>query len=102
MVPSDHCPCLVSVSTVIPRSRIFIFENYWMKYTGFQEILANSWNQNTNSSESAKVITAKFKLLRKFKRLAGLYNKPKDFNKKCQNNYTFLGSIRRLQRLKLD
>jgi len=23
MVPSDHCPCLVAVSTLIPRSRIF-------------------------------------------------------------------------------
>lgn len=28
MVPSDHCPCLVSVSTVIPKSKIFRFENF--------------------------------------------------------------------------
>jgi len=28
MTPSDHCPCLVTFSTVIPRSKIFRFENF--------------------------------------------------------------------------
>lgn len=27
MTPSDHCPCLVNVSTAIPRQKIFRFEN---------------------------------------------------------------------------
>lgn len=65
MVPSDHCPCLITVSTVIPRSRVFRFENYWLKHSEFQEILTNSWNQTVNTADSAKIITAKFKLLRK-------------------------------------
>jgi endonuclease/exonuclease/phosphatase family metal-dependent hydrolase len=36
--PSDHCPCLISISTSIPRGKISRFENYWMNIEGFQEI----------------------------------------------------------------
>lgn len=65
MVPLDHCPCLVSVSTVIPRSKIFRFENFWLKYAEFQNILAQSWNQANQINDKAKNITAKLKTLRK-------------------------------------
>lgn len=65
MVPSDHCPCLVSVSTRIPRSKIFRFENSWLLNPDFQNILNSSWNQTPNQSNSAKSITAKLKGLRK-------------------------------------
>lgn len=65
MAPSDHCPCLVSVSTVIPKSRIFRFENFWLKQLEFQGILDNVWSNSTLVEDSAKVITAKFKILRK-------------------------------------
>ena len=30
MVPSDHTPYIVSISTVIPKSKVFRFENYWL------------------------------------------------------------------------
>jgi hypothetical protein len=30
MVPSDHTPYIVSISTVIPKSKVFRFENYWI------------------------------------------------------------------------
>lgn len=65
MIPSDHCPCLVSVSTVIPRSKIFRFEKFWLKQTEFQNILTHSWNQTNVHSDSAKNITTKLKILRK-------------------------------------
>jgi len=65
MVPSDHCPCLVSVSTVIPKSNIFRFENIWLQHLEFHDILSSSWNQAFDSSSSAKNLTAKFKLLRR-------------------------------------
>lgn len=28
MIPSDHCPCVVSISTKIPKTHVFRFENY--------------------------------------------------------------------------
>lgn len=65
MPPSDHTPCVVSISTVIPKSRIFRFENYWMLSDQFPEILNTSWSTPVHHSDRAKVITAKFKTLRK-------------------------------------
>lgn len=65
MSPSDHCPCLISVSIVIPKNKVFKFENYWLKHAEFQEILANTWNQTAAEHDSARNITAKFKALRK-------------------------------------
>jgi len=35
MIPSDHCPCIVNISTAIPRNRIFRFENHWLKLQDF-------------------------------------------------------------------
>lgn len=32
METSDHVPCVVSISTSIPRKSIFRFENYWMEH----------------------------------------------------------------------
>ena len=32
MTPSDHCPCVVSISTTIPRTKVFRFENYWLEH----------------------------------------------------------------------
>jgi endonuclease/exonuclease/phosphatase family metal-dependent hydrolase len=32
MEPSDHVPCLINISTRIPKSNIFRFENYWMEH----------------------------------------------------------------------
>jgi hypothetical protein len=34
-ITSDHIPCRVSVSTRIPRSNIFRFENFWLEHDGF-------------------------------------------------------------------
>ena len=65
MVPSDHCPCLVSVSTVIPKNKIFRFENFWLKHAEFQDILVSTWNQTVGFTNSAKNINAKLKALRK-------------------------------------
>jgi len=28
MIPSDHCPCVVHISTSIPRNSVFKFENF--------------------------------------------------------------------------
>lgn len=43
MTPSDHSPCIVSISTKILRPKIFRFENYWLQLQDFQEILSQAW-----------------------------------------------------------
>lgn len=65
MIPSDHYPCVVSISTMIPRNKIFRFENYWLKHQDFQNVLIQSWGSPIYVEYKAKLITTKFKNLRK-------------------------------------
>ena len=62
---SNHTPCCISIGTSIPKSRIFRFENYWLKHQDFKKVVADIWNQPIQESDSAKILTAKFKRLRK-------------------------------------
>ena len=64
MIPSDHCPCIVSISTQIPKSAIFRFENIWLQRPEFQNILVQSWEDPVNTTDIAKTVTLKFKKLR--------------------------------------
>ena len=65
MSPSDHCPCIISISSHIPKSGTFRFENYWLRQENFGLILNQSWANPTNQVDPAKNVTAKFKNLRK-------------------------------------
>jgi hypothetical protein len=66
MLPSDHTPCLITISTRIPRAKIFRFENYWLLDEQFPQILNSAWQTPLNSNlDKAKVMIAKFKILRK-------------------------------------
>jgi hypothetical protein len=61
---SDHTPCLVSIQTDIPGSRIFRFESFWAAHPGFKQIVTQSWSKPTHKLNSAANINAKFKRLR--------------------------------------
>jgi hypothetical protein len=61
---SDHIPCVVSIGTMIPKARIFRFENHWFKLLGFMEVVDRIRSINC-PGDSAKCLSAKFKLLHK-------------------------------------
>ena len=62
---SDHVPCVVSIDTNIPKSRVFRFENYWVDMPGFLDCVKLSWNQPVFADLSpSAVLTTKFKRLR--------------------------------------
>lgn len=42
---SDHTPLLLSVSTSLPRSSFFHFENYWLKKQSFLPSVLPAWQQ---------------------------------------------------------
>ena len=65
METSDHVPCLVSVTTDIPKGLVFRFENYWMQHENFLQIVQHGWSIPVHHSGAAKRITAKFKNLRR-------------------------------------
>jgi hypothetical protein len=62
---SDHSPCLVSVSTGIPKAKSFRFENYWMLHKDFMQIMEHGWSLPNNQTDKAKVLRYKFKNLRR-------------------------------------
>jgi hypothetical protein len=62
---SDHLPCKIQIGTSIPKANIFIFENYWFNHLGCLDQISHAWLSPTRSSNSAHVINAKFKLLRR-------------------------------------
>lgn len=61
---SDHVPCIISISTTIPKHFLFCFENFWLEHEDFFSVVEQSWLQPTNVSDAAKTVTAKFKNLR--------------------------------------
>lgn len=65
METSDHVPCLIKISTAIPKSHIFRFENYWLQREDFMQQVILGWQSNNLHIDAAKALTAKFKNLRK-------------------------------------
>lgn len=61
---SDHVPCVVSVGTSIPKAKVFRFEDHWIRLPGFLDKVKTIWDINC-PGDSAKCLSAKFKLLRK-------------------------------------
>jgi hypothetical protein len=61
---SDHIPCVVSIGTSIPKAKVFRFENYWIRLPGFLDKVRTIWEIDC-PGDSAKKLSAKFKLLRK-------------------------------------
>jgi hypothetical protein len=61
---SDHTPIHIQIGNNIPKSNLFRFENYWLDFDGFMDVISSKWNNAVYISDSAKQITAKFKDLR--------------------------------------
>jgi hypothetical protein len=61
---SDHIPCVVDIDTVIPRAKIFRFENFWVQLPGFLDCVHKSWNKVSRKNTSASILVDKLKTLR--------------------------------------
>jgi hypothetical protein len=73
---SHHVPCVIILSTSIPRAHIFRFENHWIQQPGFFELVDRVWKMPVRANSAAGVVAAKFKNLRyKIKKCGkGLYH----------------------------
>jgi hypothetical protein len=65
MEPSGHVPCVISIGTSISKASIFRFENYWMDHEQFLNVVQHGWVVPTLQQDAAKVLSAKFKNLRR-------------------------------------
>ncbi|XP_073355017.1 uncharacterized protein [Aegilops tauschii subsp. strangulata] len=61
---SDHIPCVVTIESKIPKSKLFRFENYWVNHEGFSDIVQRSWSKPCHAPNSAALICKKMKNLR--------------------------------------
>lgn len=62
---SDHTPCVINIQTSMPHSNIFRFENWWMEHENFLPMVELVWQNSIHYVDAAKIINAKFKILRK-------------------------------------
>lgn len=58
-------PCVIKIQTDVPQSSIFRFENYWMQRDNFLAIVQHGWSLPTCQTDKTKIISAKFKNLRR-------------------------------------
>jgi hypothetical protein len=65
MEPSDHVPCIIDISTDIPKGKIFRFEYYWMEHECFLDVVSHVWSLLVDIPDKAKQLSAKFKNLRR-------------------------------------
>jgi len=65
METSDHVSCLISVSTDIAKTHIFRSENFLLQREDFFDQANIGWYSDVLIQDAAKVITAKFKNLRR-------------------------------------
>lgn len=64
-ITSDHIPCKVQIGTYIPKANIFRCENFLFHHPTFMVTVFEAWGQNVRAENKAKVISSKFKLLRR-------------------------------------
>jgi hypothetical protein len=62
---SDHHPCLISMTTDIPKAKVFQFKNYWLLHDEFMSVIQHGWNLAVMPDDRAKRLMAKFKNLRR-------------------------------------
>jgi hypothetical protein len=53
---SDHVPLKIEISTAIPKSQVFRFENYWVKDATFLPIIISAWNCRIPNSDTRRSI----------------------------------------------
>ncbi|WVZ92388.1 hypothetical protein U9M48_038459 [Paspalum notatum var. saurae] len=61
---SDHKPLLVSISTTIPQSKLFRFENSWLKHPLFLQSVLPAWHEKEWTRDAAARLAASLKLVR--------------------------------------
>ena len=60
---SDHIPCMVTIESSVPRSKLFRFENFWTNHDGFMEVVASSWSKTCHAPNAAARICKKLLII---------------------------------------
>jgi exonuclease III len=58
---SDHCPLLLADVSGPKRTRSFRFENFWLKLSGFNDVVKEAWDKPSIHIEPCQVLFHKLK-----------------------------------------
>lgn len=61
---SDHIPFVLQIGSMIPKSKMFRFENFWIHHHGFLDTVGLHWNNSPVYGNAAKNMSSKFKHVR--------------------------------------
>lgn len=61
---SDHCPLLLTCSSVRPKARCFRFENFWVKLPGFMDVVKAAWKEEVSANDPMVILQRMAKALR--------------------------------------
>jgi hypothetical protein len=64
-VISGHVSYVIQMESTVPKSNIFMFENYWVSFPDFLPTVEQLWNMPVHKDNAALIISAKFKALRR-------------------------------------
>jgi hypothetical protein len=60
---SDHIPIKIQLSNSVPKACVFRFEEFWMDFDGFNEIVQSHWHSGFFKN-AAQDLTARLKSVR--------------------------------------
>jgi hypothetical protein len=91
---SDHIPCVVQISTDIPKGNLFRFENFWVEQQGFYDLVKLAWESYVRATSSASTIVTKFKVLQRIlKRWSQSLSQLKILLKQCNEIISVLDKL---------
>lgn len=60
----DHVPFLIKIGTQLPKSNVFLFENYWINFPDFLATVELHWDSALFFANAAKILNGKVKQVR--------------------------------------
>lgn len=58
---SDHCPLLLQLHAVSGMKRRFRFESFWIKFPGFNDVVAAAWAPSILNADPFRVLDCKLR-----------------------------------------
>lgn len=55
---SDHIPYVINIGSRVPSSKHFRFENFWVEFPDFHQVVELHWKSNPYYANAAKTLSA--------------------------------------------
>jgi hypothetical protein len=101
-ITSDHLPCNIQIGTNISKANIHRFENFWLNHPECLEQIRNASIWHVNVVNSAHVVSAEFKYLRRTLKLWSRYiSNRKKLIANCNLTIAFFDKLEEIRTLHL-